>query len=112
MTSRVLVALTLIILVGGLVTGLLVVRQYRRYERAYASLERGASRSSVLENFGDPNAVQRCQAALSWDGEPLKANALECVEELRYQSRISPEQWFVGLDASGRVVGKAHFVSP
>lgn len=112
MTGRVLVALLVLVLVGGLVIGLLFVCQYRRYEKAYAGLERGASRSGVLESFGDPDEIQSCQGALSWDGEPLNVDAPECVEEFRYQSRISPEQWFVGFDASGRVVGKAHFVSP
>lgn len=112
MTGKVLVALLVLVLVGGLVIGILFLRQSWRYDKAYAGLERGASRSDVLRSFGDPDEIQSCQGALFWDAEPLSVSASECVEEFRYQSRISPEQWFVGFDASGRVVGKAHFVSP
>lgn len=112
MFGKISVVLLVLALVGGLVMGVLIALQYRRYEREYVDLEPGMSRSRVLERFGDPREIQRCQGAVSWDGEPLATGAPECVEEFLFQSRISPEQWLVGFDASGRVVGKVHFVSP
>lgn len=86
--------------------------RYLRYERAYAALQPNTSKREVIESFGRPTKVQRCRASPSWDGEPLKQDRGACVEERWYYSRISPEQWVVGLDANGLVVSKYHFVSP
>lgn len=88
------------------------VRRYKNYERAYASLQAGTTRTNVLRLFGEPAQIRTCEKIGSWDGEPLPANTKKCLEEYWYFTRVSPEQWSVGFDRDGKVVRKYHHVSP
>jgi hypothetical protein len=103
-----------LLVVGAYCVGYIVKlnRQYVRYERAYAALQPKASKRSVIDSFGPPSRVERCEKYLSWDGAPLKTESRECAEELWYHSRMSIEQWSVGLDANGLVISKYHHSSP
>ena len=101
----ILVGVALIVLIAG------CVLQYKRYERAYARLLPRVSEASVREAFGTPREVRQCGQEPSWDGEPV-AQRVACAKELWYFSRISPEQWGIGIDQEGKVIAKYHFVSP
>jgi hypothetical protein len=112
-SSKRITGFILVIVVAAVVLLLSMLRgRYLRYERAYAALQPKTSKREVIESFGQPVNIQRCRANLSWDGEPLKKDSGECAEEMWYYTRISPEQWVVGLDVSGLVVSKYRFVSP
>ena len=87
-------------------------RQYVRYEKAYAALQPGESKKAVFESFGPPAKIQGCEQYLSWDGVPVKLKQGQCAEQLWYYSRMSLEQWAIGLDANGVVVSKDRLSSP
>jgi len=104
------------VLIALLVATVLVlvafVSQKRRYDRAYDAVLPGMAKSEVLKRFGKPRYLRKCTLAPSWDADPLDKQSSNCVEEVWYFSRISPEQWVIGFDQNGNAVTKYHLVSP
>ena len=82
------------------------------YERAYAWLMPGATKSEVLKRFGKPGNIEVCRSAPSWDGDPVVNSSMPCVEEFRYFSRISIDEWDIGFDKNGKAVTKGYSSSP
>ena len=107
--------IALALLIAAVVVALLIVglrRRYLRYENAYAELQPRTSEREVIRRFGEPAERRRCRPKPSWDGEPIKEDFGNCVEEFWSYSKISPEQWVVGFDANGLALTKYHFASP
>jgi len=89
-----------------------LVWQQRQYERAYEGLQPGTGKLEVLSLFGRPSSIESCNLNASWDGTPLPAGQEQCVEEFRYVSWVSPEQWVIGFDRRGKAIIKDYLSSP
>ena len=112
LTKKSFVGFVLALCGGGLLFLGSLVWKYKRFERAYDALLPGTPRAEVLRQVGKPTEKRPCTLKPSWDAEPLHQKSGTCAEELWYFSRISPEQWVVGLDGDGKTVTKYHLVSP
>lgn len=105
-------------LLGTLASGLIFMglvwaySQYTRYERAYASLASGTTKSEVVKQFGKPDDIEECHRVPLWDDKPVNSESTKCVEEFRYFSRMRIGAWIVGFDANGKAVTKYHLSSP
>jgi hypothetical protein len=110
MRRRLRTTVAIVLLFAGVCFIARLVRQHSRYERAYEGLRRGTDKSEVLEHFGRPSLIESCNLSPSWDAMP--AANVECVEQFRYVSWVSPEQWIVGFDRHSRAVTKYYFSSP
>jgi len=82
------------------------------YERAYAWLTPGTTKTEVLKRFGKPGNKEACFSAPHWDGEPVDNPSGPCVEEFVYHSRTSIGEWTIGFDKNGKVVSKGYSSSP
>lgn len=82
------------------------------YQRAYAWLTPGATKSEVLKHFGKPRLVSGCRPATSWEGDSAESSSMVCAEEFSYTSRISIGEWIIRFDKNGRVISKGFSQSP
>ena len=85
--------------------------QYTKYERAYALLVPGTTKSEVIKQFGKPDAIEACHRVPLWDDEHLVKES-KCVVEFRYFSRMRIGAWIIGFDANERAVTKYYESSP
>jgi hypothetical protein len=82
-----------------------------RTGRAFAKIEKGATRQTVISKLGKPTVTRPCGKNLWWggDGAYLGHNDGVCVTEDRYEYFLSA--WGVGYSADGRAVSKYHYFS-
>ncbi|GAB2524575.1 hypothetical protein GCM10027188_29360 [Lysobacter humi (ex Lee et al. 2017)] len=89
------------------------VREDRARASAFELVATGQDRAQALKHLGQPD-----HAEPNWPGFIAYANgpcAAPCRERLWWESRLMPqgfEAWSVELDPTGRVLHKAHWVSP
>ena len=88
------------------------IRKHNHYTILYSSLKQGTSRTEVLQQWGPPRFSSACDYIVRWDGNPISLGIKSCVEELRYSSPITSDQWGIGFDEDGHAVSKDHFISP
>jgi hypothetical protein len=88
------------------------IRKHNHYTVLYASLQQGTSRTEVLQKWGPPSFSRACDYIVRWDGNPIPPGIKSCVEELRYSSPITSDQWGIGFDEDGHAISKDHFISP
>lgn len=83
-----------------------------RYERAFDATAVGDSLAQVLSRFGDPGVTERRGAPFM--RYAASACSGDCSLRLWWEHPIlrGLEAWSVEVDAAGRVVHKAHWVSP
>ena len=85
----------------------------RAVSSAFERVVTGQDRAQAITHLGQPDHIEP-----SWSGFTAYANgpcAAPCRERVWWESRLMPrgfEAWSVDLDASGRVLHKAHWVSP
>src|SRR5262245_10463059 len=90
--------------------GFWLERLYTRYDREYARLSPGTTKTEVLRRFGKPGEISGCTYSLSWDDEPVGEKSAKCVQEFHYFSRARIGLWVVGFNVNDRAVTK-HFLS-
>ena|SRR5687768_805572 len=82
------------------------------YERAFERTSDGDSMLEVVSRFGAPSVRER--QSTPFDRYVAKPCEAPCAERLWWEHPVlrGIEAWCVEFDVSGRVVHKAHLVSP
>ena len=77
----------------------------------FKSIQPGTSREQVLSLMGKPTSEKAgCRDAATWLGHPVVGKT--CATELRYEARLLPKFWTIGLDEKGFAIAKYEYVSP
>jgi hypothetical protein len=81
--------------------------------KAFAAVSTGDTESTVIARFGRQPSVREPQGQLFARYAPHPCSA-PCVQRLWFENRLAfdIEAWSVELDQDGRVIRKAHWVSP
>ncbi len=107
-------AIIVVAIVTTAVAAILILEIWKvnHYQSAYNALKQGATKTEVISDWGPAKDSKSCRSGGTWDDKPIPPGTKDCVEELWYFSRVTPEQWAIGFDEDGRAVSKYHFVSP
>lgn len=86
-------------------------RQLNRRHQAFLDIQEGASESSMIATFGQPQKVARCGDWFWWgnDAAYRGKNDGRCVKWIVYRHFLGG--YGVGFDAEGQVVSKYEYVS-
>jgi hypothetical protein len=101
--ARIIAAILVALLVVGIVYAYELLPNVLRWERGYDQIEKGDSKQRVVDLLGKPTEVRACQF-------PTRAYDENCGEEYWYNAPM--QEWIIVFDKDGKVMLKAHSVSP
>jgi hypothetical protein len=100
---KIIATFTFAILIVGVVYAFNSMPNVPRWNQGYPQIKAGDAKQRVVDLLGKPTEIRACQS-------PAWANVESCAEEYWY---IAPlEEWIIAINKNGKVITKAHSVSP